>query len=89
MGLIDQYWGAQGMKSWEIVEFPATDPLTGSATTAPYLVQTTLRFSSVDQIKTIFSRQDEMAITRADIPKYTDVEPHVWVTQGVATKTLV
>ncbi|KAF9894012.1 hypothetical protein FE257_008983 [Aspergillus nanangensis] len=83
MAMIDQYWGPHGMKRWRISEFAAKNPLTGSE--MPYIVQTTIEWDSVDDLKRALSAPDADK-TKEDIPKFTDVVPEIWVSKVAAAK---
>lgn len=81
MPMIERVWGAHGMTSWSITEFPNPCPLTGQ--TPPYLVQTTCYFDTVDNLKTAFEKG--AATTVPDVEKFSNVFPVVWI--GEATKS--
>jgi uncharacterized protein (TIGR02118 family) len=81
MVLIDKHWKPFGMKDWVVTVLKPEDSLDGS--TPPYCVQATISWDKVEDFKEAMARGSEE--TMADIPKYTNVQPHIWISRTEAT----
>ncbi len=85
MPMIDKYWGPYGMKSWSVAEFSPALSLDGSM--PPYIVQTTVYWDSVEDLKKALGAP-ESEETGADIAKFSDVHPVIWVSEVQGAGTL-
>lgn len=85
MPLIDKYWGPHGMKSWNVTQFPPINPL--DCNPHPYVVITTILWEKLEQLQNALAAP-ETNETRADIAKFSTVQPHIWFNEVVATQDL-
>ncbi|CEJ81750.1 hypothetical protein VHEMI01863 [[Torrubiella] hemipterigena] len=65
MKIVQENWGSLGLQSWEILQFPED---------APYQVQATLKWDSLDSYKAAASGPSATAVF-GDIPNYTTAKP--------------
>lgn len=81
MAIINKAWTPFGMKSWSVAIFKAEDSLDGS--TPPYIVQATVLWDSVNDLKEALSKGSEESAK--DVGNYTDVQPEIWVSKVTGT----
>jgi len=83
MTMIDKYWGPHGMKSWSIAQFgPGLD-----GAQPPYIVQTTIYWDSLDQLKSALE-DPKSKETGEDVAKFSNVYPAIWLSNVTGTNTL-
>ncbi|KAF2277321.1 uncharacterized protein EI97DRAFT_432196 [Westerdykella ornata] len=82
--MIEKAWAPYGLQSWHVNEFQNPCPLSGQ--TPPYLVQTTCYFDTLENFKLALQNGSEEA--KADVEKFSNVFPAMWVGEQVKTGTL-